>query len=188
MLTALKSWNGKIEVNGKKYDSVEHAIFDFKAFSGAVNIKLYPVQENTLKNENRAVKTDDTKNEKQKYKITVKKYMTECASPSFDFMAKWNNNEPMQLRTMTGWIEKETAGMLYMHLTGQAEETCTCLRCNRELTNPVSKIYGIGPECMEKLGMVRFDIEDVEEITKKLKEVCWTGWVIKSAILNKEKI
>lgn len=31
------------------------------------------------------------------YKVTVKKYMTEEGTPSFDFMIKWNNNIPMPL-------------------------------------------------------------------------------------------
>lgn len=50
------------------------------------------------------------------YKITVKKYMTEPSTPSFDFMQKWNNNTPMPLSTMFGTEVKQTRGMVYMQL------------------------------------------------------------------------
>lgn len=50
------------------------------------------------------------------YKITVKKYMTEPATVSFDFQDKWNNGMPMPLVTMTGEVLKETRGMVYMRL------------------------------------------------------------------------
>lgn len=50
------------------------------------------------------------------YKITVKKYMTEPATTTFDFQDKWNNGIPMPLFTMQGKVIKETRGMYYMEL------------------------------------------------------------------------
>lgn len=50
------------------------------------------------------------------YKITVKKYMTEPATSTFDFQDKWNNGKPMPLCTMQGKVTKETRGMYYMEL------------------------------------------------------------------------
>ena len=50
------------------------------------------------------------------YKITVKKYMTEPATSTFDFQDKWNNGNPMPLCIMQGEIIKETRGMYYMKL------------------------------------------------------------------------
>ena len=50
------------------------------------------------------------------YKITVKKYMTEPATPTFDFQDKWNNGKPMPLCIMQGEVIKETRGMYYMKL------------------------------------------------------------------------
>ena len=50
------------------------------------------------------------------YKITVKKYMTEPATNTFDFQDKWNNGLPMPLCTMQGKVIKETRGMYYMEL------------------------------------------------------------------------
>lgn len=179
MIQMLKTWEGTVEINGIQYTDGRHATGDFKPVSGQICIKLYPKQKKT---ENEA-----GINEKPLYKITVKNYMTEKASPDFDFMSKWNGDNPMPLRTMTGWVEKETRGMVYMHLHGVGEPTIKCMRCGKTFTNPISKHYGIGPDCMQKLGIVA-DIDDVENIKKELVNVEWSGWVIKSAITKKEEI
>ena len=50
------------------------------------------------------------------YKITVKKYMTEPATSTFDFQDKWNNGKPMPFCIMQGEVIKETRGMYYMRL------------------------------------------------------------------------
>lgn len=127
------------------------------------------------------------------YKITVKKYMTEPATANFDFQDKWNDGKPMPLCIMQGEVIKETRGMYYMSLKGKAEPTSKCLACGRVLLNPVSKLYGIGPECSEKVGLIR--IESKEEAKEKLKhimeqidDISWSGWVIKSAIKEWEEI
>ena len=127
------------------------------------------------------------------YKITVKKYMTEPATANFDFQDKWNNGKPMPLCIMRGEVIKETRGMYYMNLQGKAEPTSRCLVCGKSLSNPISKLYGIGPECSEKVGLIR--IESKQEAKEKLKhimeqidDITWTGWVIKSAIKEWEEI
>ena len=127
------------------------------------------------------------------YKITVKKYTTEPATANFDFQDKWNNGKPMPLCIMQGEVIKETRGMYYMNLQGKAEPTSKCLVCGKTLTNPISKLYGIGPECSEKVGLIR--IESEEEAKEKLKhimeqidDITWTGFVIKSAIKEWEEI
>ena len=189
MINMLTKWQGAVEINGKIYESIQSAMSGFTAPEGSICIKLYPKNESPIKSANNAPEAEDAPiAEPTVYRISVKKYMTEQASAGFDFMLKFNNDVPMPMRTMVGTIEKETRGMYYMHLKGMAEATCTCMRCGRVLTNPVSKVYGIGPECMAKLGMVRMDIEDVESITKKLQEIEWTGWVIKSAITEKVEV
>lgn len=196
MITMLKNWEGAVEVNGKQFDNMTEAISAFKPVSQPICIKLYP---KGLKAKFKANKGDlrvlqqsspiqpEQETVETMYKITVKQYMTKPSEPGFDFMLKWNNDNPMPLRTMVGWIEKETPGMYKMHLKGVAEKTCTCMRCHRTLTNPISKLYGIGPECMQKIGFVG-DINDVAGVTEKLEEVEWTGWVIKSAIIRKEEV
>ena len=127
------------------------------------------------------------------YKIIVKKYMTEPSTVNFDFQDKWNEGKPMPLCIMQGEVIKETRGMYYMNLQGKAEPTSKCLVCGKNLTNPISKLYGIGPECSEKVGLIR--IESEEEAKEKLKhimeqidDISWSGWVIKSAIKEWEEI
>lgn len=127
------------------------------------------------------------------YKITVKKYMTEPATSTFDFQDKWNNGNPMPLCIMQGEVIKETRGMYQMKLHGKAEPTSKCLVCGKGLTNSISKLYGVGPECSDKIGLIR--IESEEEAKEKLKhimdqidDISWSGWVIKSAIKEWKEI
>lgn len=127
------------------------------------------------------------------YKITVKKYMTEPATANFDFQDKWNNGTPMPLCIMQGAVIKETRGMYYMSLKGKAEPTSKCLVCGRTLTNPISKLYGIGPECSEKVGIIRIESEEEarekwNELVQQIGNIKWEGWVIKSAIKEWEMI
>lgn len=174
----LKDWTGEIVINDTP---VEASKIVCNTLSDNTHIFLRSRVEKRVQSEIQR-SSDITE-----YRVTVKKYMTEHASPSFDFMAKWNNDTPMPLRTMTGTIEKETRGMVYMKLHGQAEPVVRCMRCGRLLTNPISQHYGIGPECMSKLGLV-CEITDVDTIKKKLVEVTWEGWVIRSSIIEKEEI
>ena len=174
----LKGWKGELDIGDKHYASIQDAESDFKSVSDDTHIKLL------TKHKRANITQIDAQKE---YRVTVKAYMTREATPEFDFMKKWNNNIPMPLRTMTGIEVKETKGMVYMKLHGQAEPVIRCMRCGRTLTNPVSRHYGIGPECMSKLGFV-CDIDDVTTIKKKLVDVTWEGWIIKSSILEREKV
>lgn len=127
------------------------------------------------------------------YKIKVKKYMTEKSSPSFSFMKTWNKNVPMPLIFMQGKVIKETKGMYYMQLHGEATETDYCLRCGRRITNPVSRLYGLGPECGKHAYVNPFDTEEelmehLDEIKSNIRKIVWEGWVIKSAVLDWEEI
>ena len=127
------------------------------------------------------------------YKITVKKYMTEPATANFDFQDKWNNGKPMPLCIMQGEVIKETRGMYYMKLQGKAEHTSKCLVCGKKLTNPISKLYGIGPECSEKVGLIRIESEDdakekLEHVMAQIDDITWVGWVIRSSIKHYELV
>lgn len=184
MLTMLRNWTGEVEIDGVRYENMQSvSTADFKS-GNSFNIKLYTKAHTQNKSVENAVNEVP---ESAEQRITVKAYMTRKATPEFDFMAKWNNDMPMPLRTMTGWVEKETRGMVYMHLHGVGEPVIRCLRCGKTLSNPISRHYGIGPECMSKLGIVA-DIEDVDTIKKQLVNVTWEGWIIKSAITEQEEV
>lgn len=190
MLSMLKDYKGSIEINGEKYDSVKTALKRFKSDSDTITIKL---SSNSEKHDRERVRASESKVQK---KITVKQYMTRKATDEFTFMREWNNDIPMPLRTMIGTVEKETRGMVYMNLHGDIteEKTLHCLKCGRPITNPVSQYFGMGPECGGHNYVNPFySKEELENAVKDyrekvLKNMTWSGWIIKSAILEEEEI
>lgn len=179
----IKDWPGEVEIDGEKMTAEEASSkIDFKTLQTIKSISLLTNTSKAIKTRSDAIQTCSD----NEVTITVKAYMTKCATPDFDFMAKWNNNIPMPMCTMTGVKVKETPGMVYMKLHGMAKRTITCMCCGRELTNPISRQYGIGPICLEKVGIAR-DIEDVEGIINDLVNTTWEGWIIKSAIIKEEE-
>jgi len=193
MITMLQNWKGSLEVNGTQFDSIESFNASNLNLSGAISIKLYPIGYTHQINENTKPEQHITETESEELVITVKKYMTQPAEPGFDFMATWNNNNPMPLRTMVGTKVKETRGMVYMKLHGDilAETVCTCMKCGKKLTNPVSQYFGIGPECGGHNYVHPFDTDEelhaaVDQYRAKLQNITWEGWIIKSAITSEE--
>ncbi len=121
------------------------------------------------------------------YLFKVRQYMTKPASPEFDFQSKFNNDVPMPFRTMVGTVLKETRGMVYMDCHVEPMETTSCMRCGRRLNHPVSKLYGIGPECGSHAYLNPFQTEEelyaaLDSVKSNLANITWQGWVIKSAI------
>ena len=191
MLELLKTWKGTVEVNGTVYTSINAVNPSIFASNDSISIKLHPMCAEASKRTTEPV----TDAQSEQVRISVKQYMTRKASPEFDFMERWNNNQPMPLRTMIGEKVKETRGMVYMKLHGDiyAEKICTCMRCGRALTNPVSQYFGIGPECGGHNYVNPFDNaeqlkEAVADYRKQLQSVTWEGWIIKSAITEEEVV
>lgn len=130
------------------------------------------------------------------YEIKVKKYMTKKSVPDFDFMKKFNNDNPMPFLIMVGEVIKETPKMVYMKMHGDITQIgfdC-CLKCGCMITNPVSRYFRLGPFCgghsyenpfkteealIEALALYRNDY---------LSKIVWEGWIPKSAIVEKRKI
>lgn len=179
MIRQLADWKGRVSVNGVEYDSIREV--PTLSLDNTTVITLFPVK--TAKTPVKAV------SDKVEHIITVKQYMTRPASPEFDFMAKWNNNVPMPMRTMVGTVEKETKGMVYMKLHGDyiADRMYTCMCCGKKLTNPVSQFFGVGPECGGHNYTHPFNTDEelrqaVDAYRSVLVSKTWEGWVIKSAI------
>lgn len=188
MLKLLSSWKGAVEIDGKRFDSVQDAVNASVTFDKKMHIVLHSdVQKSVQSTTDSSKQTIEQAIDKTEYEIKVKKYMTQQATPAFDFMAKWNNDKPMPMRIMRGTVEKETRGMVYMNLHGFAQKTITCACCGKELTNPISRYYGIGPICLSKLGIVNA-IDDVENIKEQLVNIKWSGWIIRSAITERKEI
>ena len=186
MLNLLKDYKGAVEVNGQSFDSFDSALKVLKNFDGQLTIVLNKGAGERVSQASQQV--EEVAGDKI-YRIKVRQYMTRPSTPQFDFHDKWNNGNPMPMRIMVGRKLKETKGMVRMELWGEiTEEVATyCMRCGRTLTNPVSKYFGIGPECGNHGYNNPFDDEEelkraVKEVDKQLREIKWTGWVIKSAI------
>lgn len=182
MLELLKDYSGNLKVNGKEFENVLQAIQAFGEYQGRLVIELNT--KSTLPSRQEVEEGKETE-----YVIKVKRYMTEPASPSFDFMDKWNNGVPMPMRIMVGRKLEETRGMVKMELRGEIiqEVNPVCMKCGRTLTNPVSQYFGIGPECGGHHYISPFETDAelrqaVAETRKQLQNITWTGWIIKSAI------
>lgn len=186
-LVNMFNWEGELEINGTRYKSVIDIPKDIQIDSDTT-VLLIP---NETVSAGQNTQASDTE-----YRVTVRKYMTNKSTPTFDFMAKWNNNVPMPLMTMIGTIEKETPGMYYMHLRADTSFTTVdrCMNCGKVITNPVSKYFGMGPECGRHNYVNPFNSEDeLNEAVNTYKrevlsKITWSGWVIKSAITKLEVI
>lgn len=190
MLNLLEGYKGSLEVNGITYSGVKAAVQALKGYEGEVVIILNKAGNKQEQKEEKAPVNSLQEIEGSPiYKIKVRQYMTKPASPEFDFHNKWNNGVPMPMRIMVGRKLKETRGMVQMELWGEITEEIThnCMKCGKRLTNNVSKFFGIGPECGGHNYTNPFETEEelkaaVKDMQERLKEIKWTGWIIKSAI------
>ena len=124
----------------------------------------------------------------REYIVKVKPWMTNPTSNSgFDFMYHWNKNVPMPLRVMRGRVLNETRGMVHMELKACPLKTDFCMKCGKPLTHPVSRLYGLGPECGGHYHINPFNTEEelqsaVDEVRHKLNDITWTGWIARSGV------
>ena len=191
MWDALKAWKGQVIVDDAPVTADELVSFA-KTRPTVSSIKLRATVQDS--SERKTLRIESVP--QAVYSITVKSYMTKKATPSFDFMAKWNNDIPMPLLTMVGTVEKETPGMVYMKLRGDITGTLTrtCMKCGKEITNPVSQYFGLGPVCGGHNYVNPFSNEDeLREAVEKyrveyLQKITWEGWIIKSAIIRQEEV
>lgn len=190
MENVIKAISRPMIINGQPCEDV-NAIISSIADGEHIKIQLKPVKS---KEEAKPAATPQprllTANDmrvNRSYIIKVRQYMTKQASQDFDFQAKWNNNVPMPFRVMQGRVLKETRGMLYMDCHAVPLKTEVCMRCGRPLSHPVSRLYGVGPECGGHAHINPFETEEelyaaLDSVKQKLSQIKWRGWVIKSAI------
>ena len=188
MLEMINKWTGTINIDGQEFSKAT----DFKPVADTIHIVLKP-KEVAVKEV--AQTTEATAVESTMLRIKVKKYMTQKSTPSFDFMKKWNDDNPMPLRIMFGEKVKETRGMVYMKLHGDivGERTMICMKCGKPITNSVSQYFGMGPKCGGHNYVNPFDTDEqlkeaVESYKKQIQNITWEGWVIKSAIEEQEEV
>jgi len=193
MEMVLREIKRPMELNGEQVTNLEEAIKKLHAGERvSVNLKVVQaVLAERIREENNSVEqhmgSQTGMQLNHKYIVHVRQYMTKPSSPDFDFQEKWNNNVPMPFRTMLGKVVKETRGMVYMDCHVVPMATTTCMRCGRRLTHPVSRLYGIGPECGGHAHINPFDSEKelniaLDSLKAQLSEITWSGWIVKSAI------
>lgn len=186
----LLNWEKPLKVNGTLYKNSAAAYTALKDYDGEITIQLnFKQNAKVLIQEGAQEKPADSKIDDTIYRIKVRQYMTK----QWDFNDKWNNGQPMPMRVMVGKVLKETKGMVQMELWGKPMPTSCCMVCGRKLTHPVSLHYGIGPECGGHFHINPYNTEaelqqEYEALKAKMAEIKWTGWVVKSAIEEKEVI
>lgn len=137
-------------------------------------------------------KTSNCVNLDSLYKVTVKLYMTKPDSINFTFHTTWNNGIAMPLRVMYGKIIEQTKNMYKMQLQGKITKTDVCLKCGKPLTNEISKLYGLGPECGQHYYINPLTKEEFENYKKSIQDkfsnITWEGWIPKVSIISLEEV
>lgn len=189
METVIRGITRPMTVNGVECVDAESIIESIQNGENVkIQMKAVKVQNQDMSIESKPVlMTANDMRVNRTYIIKVRQYMTKPSSPDFDFQAKWNSDVPMPFRIMQGRVLKETRGMLMMECHAVPLKTDVCMRCGRALTHPVSRLYGIGPECGGHAHINPFETEDelyeaLDYVKQKLADIKWRGWIIKSAI------
>ena len=190
MLEFLKYYPGNVEINGEEID--KNSISDIlESKYGKITIRLIPNNKSfeNIRNAFTEIEKPIKNSNDLEYTVLVKPWMTVKSTPDFIFMLTWNNDIPMPFRFMQGKINKETRGMFNMTLHGSSDNPVVCSVCGKTLTNPISKLYGIGPECMQKCGIfpdisIEQAKDNLDEIKSRIQNTTWTGWIAKSAIVE----
>lgn len=181
----LRNINRPILINNEPITNLDEVITKIQD-GEYVEVELKPVQNNSHSEENECqvrMLTSDDMRVNHTYIIKVSSQMTK----QFDFNLRWNNNIPMPFRIMKGRVLKETRGMLMMDCWVVPLKIDVCMRCGRPLTHPVSRLYGVGPECGAHAYINPFETEEelyasLEELNNKLNGIKWRGWLLKSEI------
>lgn len=121
-------------------------------------------------------------------RIEVEDWLLRQSDNINTFMLKWNNDIPLPLKIMDINIIKEERGIYYIKAIAPNNNIVKCTYCGRVLRTPESKLVGIGPECLRKIGLPNISINERKKILDKLKSIVWVGWIPKSAIINMEDI
>ncbi|UPI11436.1 hypothetical protein [Bacillus phage YungSlug] len=112
-------------------------------------------------------------------KVTVRQFLTK------------SNKNPVPMRIMFGYVERETPKAVYVHLRAKPVPSTICLRCARTLKHPVSLLYGVGPECGGHYHVSPLEDEEqleayVEKLRENMKDITWEGWLPKGHIQVEE--
>lgn len=77
---------------------------------------------------------------------------------------------------------RETSKAILVTVKFSTQVGCFCGICGRQLTHPVSKATGIGPECADKMGITRYSMDAAKEVLKTLSDKLTTMGEVKTWI------
>jgi len=191
---------GKVEVDGEVFSSVGEAILKLSGYDGTVRVRpLWPLlDEEAEKMSAEYVGPPKKENEEKspirlgmglEYEVTVRAYMAQPDRMNFHFHAKFNGGVPMPFRTMRGRVINRTEKMVKMDLYAYPTATNECLCCKRRITHPISRMYGVGPDCAQLFNIPRYEsrddlVDNMKNLRKQMKKIVWSGYIPNSAILS----
>jgi len=116
----------------------------------------------------------------EKYKEKLQEFKE--AKKATIYLKKWVAKEKGIPRELEVEILKETAKAILVKGNALATPTDRCRVCGRQLTHPVSVLYGIGPECGQHFHIPQNE-EDVEKIRSMIEAIEFEGWLPKSQVV-----
>lgn len=177
MFEFLKKYNGDIYINNKYIDN-NASIDEIENTPGTYEIVLKPY--------------DDDYKYLNDFIFTVRPSMTNTnPEDPYDFNKLYNNGVCMPMRTMQGDVIKITKTLFYAKLHGVPVNSRRCSYCGKLITSPESIKYGVGTECIKKLGLKEPQTslqwqEYKKKIEEQLYKVTWEGWIPKDCIVSME--
>lgn len=115
------------------------------------------------------------------YKRRLRKLAPRPSKRGTIFLRKWFARKIGTPRELEVQVTAETDKAYKVSGRALATPTSTCRHCGRELTHPVSVLYGIGPECGKHYHIPQEET-DVERIRSLISSIKYDGWIPKSAI------
>lgn len=126
---------------------------------------------------------DEYKEVRQELAEKYKAKLQELRNPLVNiYLKKWIAQEKGVPRELRVEIQRETQKAILVKGHAVATPTSNCRVCGRQLTHPVSVLYGIGPECGQHFHIPQNE-EDVEKIRSMIEAIEFEGWLPKSQVV-----
>jgi len=92
-------------------------------------------------------------------------------------------------RELEGYILRYSRRGIYFEGHATTGDFVRCARCGRALTNDVSRLIGIGPECCAKLGIGRSEYEQLarteegqEQLRQQIRQIRLETWLPRNRV------
>lgn len=89
-------------------------------------------------------------------------------------------------RTFIADIERQTQKAIKVKGRGTIDAHVGCMMCGRELTHPVSRVLGIGPECGKHFYDVELTEANIEQLKQMIVDTAVDTWIPKKCVIKTE--